>query len=213
MPPGAFPIAPQAVAQADLAGSLSRLEMAAQLAAGRGHPPVETWNPPCCGDIGMAIARDGIWHYRGSPIRRPELVRLFASVMLRAPDGRFYLVTPAEKVDVAVEDAPFLGVEIEVLGEGRDQVLVLRTNLDEVVRVGADHPLRFEQVPDGGLKPYVRVRGRLEALLTRAVTYELADLMMSEVGENVGVWSGGCFFPFRSSSVGASGSQHPQLSE
>ncbi len=203
---------PEAPAQAAVGGSapagnaaaISRIEMALQHEPSRRRPPVEKWDPPYCGDIGLVISRDGRWHYRGSPILRPELVRLFASILRREADGRHVLVTPVEKVDVVVEDAPFLGVELELLGKGTEQTLVVRTNLDDVVRIGAEHPLRFESTADGGMKPYVRVRGRLEALLTRAVTYELAELIIRDdrssgddavVAPLEGIWSEGCFFP------------------
>lgn len=176
---------------------LGRLEAALRETAQRGPAPVEKWNPPYCGDIGMAILRDGTWSYRGSPILRPALVRVFASVLRRDEDGRHYLVTPVEKVDVAVADAPFLAVELEVIGAGEGQMLVVRTNLDEVVRIGGAHPLRFEIEPDtGGLKPYVRVRGRLEALATRAATYDIAELSAEGADGAAGVWSDGVFFPF-----------------
>ncbi|SFV28057.1 DUF1285 domain-containing protein [Hyphomicrobium facile] len=156
--------------------------------------PVEKWNPPYCGDIGMKIRRDGTWMYQGSPIGRIALVKLFASILRKDDDGRTYLVTPAEKVDVEVEDAPFLAVEMAAEGEGRARTITLRTNVDDVVTVDAEHPLRFQPSgPDGGLKPYVRVRGRLEALCTRAVYAELVQLAEAGDGggEEVGVWSGG----------------------
>ncbi|HVJ78521.1 MAG TPA: DUF1285 domain-containing protein [Hyphomicrobium sp.] len=157
-----------------------------------GARPVEKWNPPYCGDIGMKIRRDGTWMYQGSPIGRIALVKLFASILRKDDDGKTYLVTPAEKVDVEVEDAPFLAVEMAVSGEGRNQTLTFRTNVDDVVTVDAEHPLRFEQSgPDGGLKPYVLVRGRLEALCTRAVYAELVELAEAGEGDEVGVWSGG----------------------
>lgn len=168
------------------------------LAAGLRHPPVESWNPPHCGDIGLKIRADGTWAYRGSPIRREPLVKLFASVLRKDVDGRTYLVTPAEKVDVEIEDAPFLAVEMQVRGSGREQTLVLRTNVDDVVDCGATHPLRFARgAPGDGLKPYVLVRGRLEALLSRALVYEMAELAVEEERDGVivpGVWSGGVFF-------------------
>src|SRR5690606_5954077 len=127
------------------------------------------------GDIGLKIRADGTWLYQNSPIRRPSMVKLFASVLRKDADGRTYLVTPVEKVDVAVEDAPFLAVEMQVLGSGSEQELIFRTNVDDVVRCGADSPLRFAaQRNGGGLKPYVLVRGRLEALLTRALVFDLA---------------------------------------
>jgi hypothetical protein len=162
-----------------------------------GARPVEKWNPPYCGDIGMKIRRDGTWMYQGSPIGRIALVKLFASILRKDDDGKTYLVTPAEKVDVEVEDAPFLAVEMAVSGEGRNQTLTFRTNVDDVVTVDAEHPLRFERSePDGGLKPYVLARGRLEALCTRAVYAELVALAEAKDGEGseVGVWSGGVWW-------------------
>lgn len=166
---------------------------------GRRHAPVESWHPPYCGDIGLKILRNGTWLYRGSPIGRLPLVKLFSSVLRKDDDGRTYLVTPAEKVDVEVEDAPFLAVEMDVQGAGREQQLTFRTNVDDVVACGPDHPLRFcEHQPGGGFKPYVRVRGRLDALLTRAVVHELANLAVEDTREglrSLGVWSGGAFFP------------------
>ncbi|MBS0241759.1 MAG: DUF1285 domain-containing protein [Proteobacteria bacterium] len=175
-------------------GGLGGLEALLKEQAGDKPPPVERWNPPYCGDIGMAIKRDGTWIYQGSPIGRKPLVRLFSRVLRRDADGRHYLVTPVEKVDVAVEDAPFLAVEMEVHGSGRDQRLVFRTNVDDVVACGPDNPIRFEPEPgSGGLKPYVLVRGRLEALVTRAVYYDLVELA-DEDGDRLGIWSGGRFF-------------------
>lgn len=162
-------------------------------------PPVESWNPPYCGDIGMAIAADGTWFYQGSPIGRKPLVKLFSRVLRRDPDGRHFLVTPVEKVDVAVADAPFLAVEMDVKGEGAAQELIFRTNVDDVVRCNADHSLHFvEEARSGGLKPYLLVRGRLEALVTRALYYDLVELAIEEGdGGQLGVWSGGAFFPLR----------------
>lgn len=161
--------------------------------------PVDEWNPPYCGDIGLKILADGTWLYQGSAIGRPALVKLFAGVLRRDADGRFFLVTPAEKVDVEVEDAPFLAVEMEVQGEGREQQLLFRTNVDDVVTCGPTHPLRFaRQAPSDGLKPYLLVRGRLEALLTRALVHDLVALAVEEPRESqrvTGIWSGGAFFP------------------
>jgi hypothetical protein len=160
--------------------------------------PVEDWHPPYCGDIGLKIRRDGTWLYRDSPIRRPALVKLFAGVLRKDEDARTYLVTPAEQVDVEVEDAPFLAVEMETSGRGREQQLVFRTNVDDVVACGSEHPLRFcEEQPGRGLKPYVLVRGRLEALLTRALLLDLVELIAEETREGqriAGIWSGGAFF-------------------
>jgi uncharacterized protein len=170
------------------------LDALVRAVGGKPLPPVDSWNPPYCGDIGIEILRDGTWHYQGSVIARPALVALFASVLRKDEDGQTYLVTPAEKVLVRVADTHFLAVEIKVEGAGQGQVIGLRTNLDEWVMIGPGHPLRFEmQVGTGGLKPYVRVRGRLEALLTRAILLDLVELAeaTSREGEPLGVWSGG----------------------
>ncbi|MCK7615775.1 DUF1285 domain-containing protein [Roseibium sediminicola] len=174
---------------AGLAALMSRAD-----AGDKAPPPVEKWNPPFCGDLDIRIARDGTWFYLGSPIGRLPLVKLFASVLRRDEDGKHYLVTPVEKIGITVEDAPLLAVEMAAGGEAETQQLTLRTNLGDLVKVGAEHPLRFEKEPDsGGLKPYVHVRGRLEALFTRALMYQLADLMEHR-GDDMGVWSGGVFF-------------------
>ncbi len=166
----------------------------ADAATRKGPPPVHLWNPPFCGDIDMRIARDGTWHYAGSPIARPALVRLFASVLRRDAD-RFVLVTPVEKLGITVEDAPFLGVELD----GDPQAgLRLRTNLDDWIALDADHPLRFDPGPAAALKPYARVRGDLWALVTRSVFYELvAKGEVRDVDGRAlfGVASGASFFP------------------
>ncbi len=169
----------------------------------RRTPPVESWNPPYCGDIGLHINGQGQWFYQGSPILRKPLVQLFASILRCDADGRHYLVTPMEKVDVRVDDAPFLAVEMDVSGGGRDQSLIFRTNVDDIVRCDIHHPLEILAREDGiGQKPYVLVRGRLKALVTRALFYDLAELALEQKteldGENssVGIWSGGAFFPF-----------------
>ena len=184
---------------------LSGLEALLKGQDGDRVPPVEKWNPPYCGDIGMRIRADGVWLYQNSPIGRKPLVRLFSRVLRRDADGRHFLVTPVEKVDVTVDDAPFLAVEMEVLGAGADQVLLFRTNVDDVVRCGPDCPLRFAlESVSGGLKPYLRVRGRLEALLTRAIYYDLVE--RAEInGDQFGVWSGGSFFPMENADVVAAG--------
>jgi hypothetical protein len=179
------------------AGGLDALmRAAAQSGAAAEARPVERWDPPYCGDIGMAIRRDGTWMYQGSPIGRIALVKLFASILRKDADGKTYLVTPAEKVDVAVEDAAFLAVEMAIDGAGKQQRLTFRTNVDDVVTVNRDHPLRFAPEEGGGLKPYVLVRGRLEALVTRAVYADLAALATSGEGAEPGVCSCGVWFPF-----------------
>ncbi len=187
----------------DAAGEPNRiagLEAMVAAAAGDRLPPVDQWNPPYCGDIGMAIRADGVWVYQGSPIGRKPLVRLFSRVLRRDKDGRHYLVTPVEMVDVAVADAPFLAVELEVTGAGPEQNLTFRTNVDDIVVCGPDHPLRFvEEAGSGGLKPYLLVRGRLEALVTRALYYDLVELAVGDGngGNELGIWSGGKRFALR----------------
>ncbi len=177
--------------------NIGRLEAVLNDVRDREPAPVERWDPPYCGDIGLKICADGTWVYRDSPIRREGLIKLFASVLSKDVDGRTYLVTPAEKVDVEVEDAPFLAVEMEVHGSGTGQELIFRTNVDDIVRCGPEHPLRFSvQERSGGLKPYLHVRGRLEALVTRALCYDLVALTVEvkRGGQPVlGLWSGGTF--------------------
>jgi uncharacterized protein len=159
------------------ANRISGLEALLKNQSGKGPAPVDTWHPPYCGDIGMAIRADGVWMYQNSPIGRMPLVKLFANVLRRDADGKHYLVTPAEMVDVAVADAPFLAVELEIQDAGPTQTLVFRTNVDDIIACGPEHPLHFVEEPhSGGLKPYLRVRGRLEALVTRALYYDLVEL-------------------------------------
>ncbi len=166
--------------------------------AHRGPAPVHLWNPEHCGEIGLRIGADGTWYYQDSPIGRMALVRLFSTVLRKDPDGRHYLVTPVEKIAIEVADAPFMGVEMQVAGHGQAQRLSFRTNCEDRVEVGPDHPLRFAREPRGeGIKPYVLVRGALEALVTRALTYDLIELGVCERvadAEMFGVWSGGRFF-------------------
>jgi len=182
-------------------GRIEGLEALLKTGSNSGPAPVERWDPPYCGDIGLAIGADGLWHYQGSPIGRMPLVKLFARVLRRDGDGRTYLVTPAEKVDVRVEDAPFLAVEMQVEGEGAGQQLVFRTNVDDIVRCGPEHPLRFVEEPgSGGLKPYLLVRGRLEALVTRALYYDLVEMAVPQHGrdpDRLGIWSGGVWWELR----------------
>jgi hypothetical protein len=142
---------------------------------GKGLPPVDLWNPPFCGDIDMRIAADGTWYYQGTPIGRPALVRLFASVLKREGD-RYFLVTPVEKVGLVVEDVPFLAVELQVVRDGRGQVLRFRTNVDDWIEAGPGHALRFAPAESGGLKPYLHVRRELWAKVTRALFYDLVEL-------------------------------------
>jgi len=178
--------------------SADSIASAAAGAARKGPPPVHLWNPAFCGDIDMRIARDGTWFYCGTPIGREAMVRLFASILKRE-EGRFYLVTPVEKVGITVEDAPFQAVEMEMESTLNGHAAVFRTNVGDVVTAGPQHPLRFRR--DGGndgIVPYIHVRGRLEARVTRAVTYDLMGL--GEEGQVdgarwFGVRSAGVFFP------------------
>lgn len=157
------------------AGSLEAL-ISRATRAGKGLPPVDRWNPDFCGDLDMEIRPDGTWFYLGTPIGRMPLVQLFSTVLRKDGDGRTYLVTPVEKVGIRVVDAPFVAVEMNASGSGEDQVITFRTNVGDVVEAGPDHPLRFvDEDETGGLKPYVLVRGRLEALVARAVMYELIE--------------------------------------
>jgi hypothetical protein len=166
----------------------------------KGPPPVERWNPAYCGEIDMRISADGTWHYMGSPITRPALVKLFSTVLRKDPE-RYVLVTPVERVGITVEDAPFLAVEMAVEGEGESRQIAFRTNVDDLVQVGPDHPLRFEQDATGGVKPYVKVRGELWALVTRSLALDLIALGEEkdvEAAATFGVMAGGTFFPIAS---------------
>ena len=150
-----------------------------------------------CGDFSMRIAKDGTWFYQGSPIGRLPLVKLFASVLRRAADGRYWLVTPVEQGLIEVEDVPFVAVELSCSGSGPAQEIRLRTNLDQWVVVDDAHPVEMRPQPDGAAAPYVRVRDSLDARVSRSTFYhlvELAEPMPNGVDE-VGVWSSGRFFP------------------
>jgi len=152
--------------------------------------------PIDCGHFDMRIGRDGTWYYRGSPIGRKPLVTLFSSVLKRDSDGQYWLETPVERGRIDVDDAPFTAVQLDAAGKGRNQFLIFRTNLDESVTAGAENPLRvtFDE-SSGEPSPYVHVRDGLEALLTRPVYYQLAELAEAD-GETglLGVWSDGMFF-------------------
>lgn len=163
----------------------------------KGSLPPHLWNPPFCGDINMRIARDGTWFYEGTPIGRPALVKLFASVLRKEPD-RFVLVTPVEKVGIVVEDAPFIAVEMVAEEAAGELVLRFRTNVEDWVTAGPEHALRFEAGAAGGLKPYVQVRGDLWALVARPVFYDLVarGSLRTIGGEDMfGIASEGAFFP------------------
>ncbi|MEX1083087.1 MAG: DUF1285 domain-containing protein [Xanthobacteraceae bacterium] len=178
-------------------GNLDAITGAAKREAAKGPPPVHLWNPPYCGDIDMRIAADGTWYYLKTPIGRPALVKLFASVLKREVD-KYFLVTPVEKVGIAVEDAPFLAVEMRTEEAPGGRVLRFRTNVDDWVECGPEHALRF--VPErgtGGLKPYVHVRRELWAKLTRPLFYDLVALGEERLIDGrgmFGVASKGSFF-------------------
>nr|WP_245344979.1 DUF1285 domain-containing protein [Asticcacaulis solisilvae] len=150
--------------------------------------PVDQWHPAFCGDIDMRIATNGVWFYNGTPIERPAMVRLFSRI-LRREDDSYYLVTPVEKVRIAVDDAPFVAV-----GMNRDgEALTFHTHVGDVVTADADHPLRFEIDADGAVRPYIEVRNALEARLTPAVARELLALAIPRDGW-FGISSKGAFF-------------------
>lgn len=180
----------------DLAG-LSLAEIARLMDENK-LPPVHLWNPTHCGHSAMRIARDGTWYHEGSPIGRPAMVRLFSTILRREPDGRHVLVTPVEKLDVDVDDAPFTAVELRSEGEGRERTLAFRLNVGDLIVAGPDHPLRLVDKADGP-HPYLTVRDGLEALVVRSVFYELAEMALSEGRDPPGLWSAGSFFPFEAS--------------
>jgi hypothetical protein len=186
------------MAKAGQGAEIGGLEgIAAALPRGKGLPPVHLWNPPFCGDIDMRIAKDGTWFYQKTPIGRPALVKLFASILKREGDN-YFLVTPVEKVGLIVEDVPFLAVELSVEQDAQGgQVLNFRTNVDDWVDAGLGHALRFEPEATGGLRPYLHVRSELWAKVTRALFYDLVELGEERVVEGrpmFGVTSGGAFF-------------------
>lgn len=173
----------------DLA-TLSLAEIA-KLAAEAKLPPVEKWNPTHCGHSGMRIARDGTWFHEGSPIGRKEMVRLFSTILRREADGSHVLVTPVEKLDIDVEDAPFIATAMQSQGEGEGREIAFSLNTGDLVLLDADHPLTIRQDQNGPL-PYVAVRGGMEARIGRSVYYELANIAIAEDAD--GVWSHGRYF-------------------
>jgi len=180
----------QTPALPNLADIMSRLQE-------KSLPPVHLWNPDFCGDIDMRIARDGTWFYMGTPIGRKRMVKLFSTVIRRDED-KYFLVTPVEKIGITVDDAPFAAVEATIFGEGQDQTITFRTNVDDEVIAGPDNPIRVAIDPaTQEPSPYVMVRDGLEALIARSVFYQLVDLGVEVVedGDTVlGLWSSGQFF-------------------
>lgn len=165
-----------------------------EAAQGRGLPPVESWNPPHCGDIDIRIGRDGTWYHQGTPFARRELVRLFSTILRKDPDG-YHLVTPAEKMRIRVDDVPFVAVLLRREGEGETQRLIFTTNVGDETVAGRQNPIRVENHPaTGEPSPYVHVRKGLEARIARSVFYELADLAVAGKDGTLGVWSDGFYF-------------------
>ncbi|MBA3810151.1 MAG: DUF1285 domain-containing protein [Caulobacteraceae bacterium] len=162
-------------------------------ATGRGPPPVHLWNPAHCGEIDIVIKRNGEWRHEGTPIGRDALVRLFSTVLRKDPDG-FVLVTPVEKMKITVEDAPFVAVRMDRRGDA----LRFVTNVGDVVEAGLQNAIRVEVgAPDGAPRPYLHVRGGLDALISRSVFYELVDIARERdmpEGPTLGVMSGGAWF-------------------
>jgi uncharacterized protein len=161
----------------------------------RGGPtPVDKWNPALCGDSQMRIARDGAWSYRGSPIERPAMVRLFSTVLRREPDGSHVLVTPVEKLSIEVESTAFRATQMTMAGKGEQRRIGLTLDSGDALIVGPDHSLTVVDTPEGP-SPRVAVRFGLEAELARPLYYELADIALAESHDPPGIWSDGIFFP------------------
>ncbi len=189
------------MAGSDLPLGLASLQREAAQSAqkkGRALPPLESWHPAHCGDIDIRIAADGTWFHEGRPIRRPELVRLFSTLLFKDGDG-FHLLTPVEKLRIAVDDAPFVAALLRCEGDGPGQRLVFTTNAGDEVTAGAGHPIRVEtSFETGEPAPYLHVRNGLEAKIARAVFYQLAEMAVPGTGEHegsLGVWSQRRFFP------------------
>ena len=174
------------------------LAEAAELLAARKLPPVESWHPTREGDSAMEIRADGSWFHEGGRINRPAMVKLFSMILRREPDGGHVLVTPAEKLVIAVEDTPFRAVEMKSEGRGDARKLIFRLATDDLVMAGPDHPLRFGRDPDSP-DPRLHVRGAigngLEARIDRALYYEIVETALAENAEAPAIWSNGARFP------------------
>ncbi len=186
----------------DLAGQ-SLAALAAAI-ADRAHPPVDHWHPSHCGDSEMRIARDGTWYHQGQPIGRAAMVRLFATVLRREPDGRHMLVTPAEKLTIEVEATAFRALTMTSEGEREQRRIAFALDSGDAIIAGPDHPLRVVDTLDGP-SPRLAVRHGLEAELSRALYYELADLALAEGHQPPGVWSDGAFFALEPGAAPAPG--------
>ncbi len=174
-------------------GIVAAARAASKEAKTRSLPPVHLWNPPFNGDMDMRIARDGTWFHEGTPINRPELVRLFSTILRKDAD-KYFLVTPVEKVGITVDDAPFVAVDFDVTGSGADQILTFVTNVGDTVAAGPGTPIRVTRAAaTGEPSPYVMVRAGLEALIDRKSFYRLVEIGAHHAGW-FGLWSGGAFF-------------------
>jgi hypothetical protein len=183
VPESRSPLEPQGVSLAELQSLIDKRRL----------PPVDQWHPEHCGHSDMRIARDGTWYHQGSPINRPAMVRLFSTVLRREPDGSHVLVTPVEKLAIDVEATAFRAVEMQSEGSGRDRQIAFRLDGGDAVIAGPEHPIKMA-ASEYGPSPRVEVRHGLEAELSRAVFYELAEIALAEGGDPAGVWSGGAFF-------------------
>ena len=174
------------------------IAQAAKKAGKKGPPPVHLWDPEFCGDLDMRIARDGTWFYLGTPIGRMPLVKLFSSIIRKDGDD-YFLVTPVEKVGITVDDAPFVAIDFDVTGSGKDQEITFTTQVDDTAIAGPGHPIRVKRDPETDEpSPYVLIRTNLEALIDRKSFYRLVDIGVHSAFEGeswFGVWSKGTFFP------------------
>ena len=187
MPESRPPIELQGISFAELQAAIDERRL----------PPVDKWNPDHCGESRMRIARDGTWFHDGQPIRRAAMVRLFSTILRREPDGRHVLVTPVEKLEIEVECTAFRAVEMQTEGGDRKRKVALKLDSGDALIVGSDHPLRLGE-SDHGVSPRVLVRHGLEAELSRAIYYELAEIALAEGEDPPGIWSNGLFFPLAS---------------
>jgi hypothetical protein len=186
MPERAPPITLQGLSLADLEKAIDERRL----------PPVDRWNPDHCGDSEMRIARDGTWYHQGSSITRPAMVRLFSTVLRREPDGSHVLVTPVEKLTIEVENTAFRALEMRCEGEGKARNIAFSLDSGDAVILDSDHPLTVHDTVHGP-SPRILVRHGLEAELSRAIYYELAELALAEGHDPPGVWSHGTFFPLQ----------------
>lgn len=178
-------------------GTTANLLAAVQEIAARGPAPVHLWDPPFCGDMDMEIRADGTWFHEGTPIGRPAMVKLFASVLKKEGDD-FFLVTPVEKLGIRVEDAPFVAIDVDISGQEAEGRLAFVTNLGEEVVAGADHAIRVEIAADGTPRPYLHVRSGLDALIDRKSFYRLAESARPDHQGRMSVRSNGKVFPLES---------------